>query len=116
MKQTASKGVTGLPRRGQYDVCIVGGAGHIGAPLGILLGSRGLRTLLFDINTASMTKIAAGTLPFFEEGGDKLLHQVLASDMLGFTADAADVRGIPYLVITVGTPIDEFHNPALRVI
>src|SRR5207302_1083727 len=30
-----------------YDVCVIGGAGHVGAPLSIVLASRGLRTVAY---------------------------------------------------------------------
>ena len=33
-----------------YDVCIVGGLGHVGLPLGILFASKGLKVSLYDIN------------------------------------------------------------------
>ena len=36
-----------------YDVCVVGGAGHVGAPLAGVLASRGFRTLIYDINLGS---------------------------------------------------------------
>ncbi len=32
------------------DVCIVGGCGRVGLPLGIALASRGLSVVLYDIN------------------------------------------------------------------
>ena len=33
-----------------YDVCIVGGLGRVGLPLGILFASKGLNVCLNDIN------------------------------------------------------------------
>src|SRR5579872_6404401 len=104
------------PAEGRFDVCVVGGAGHVGAPLAMVMASRGLRTLIYDINPAAMEKLAAGEMPFFEQGGESLLKQVLANDSLCFSSDVSDVRDIPYIVLTVGTPIDEFHNPVLRSI
>src|SRR5579872_2264115 len=104
------------PPHGKFDVCVVGGAGHVGAPLAIVLASRGLRTLVYDINLTTMEQLAAGTVPFFEEGAEPLLRRVLADDLLGFTDAAEDVGETPYIVLTVGTPIDEFHNPALRAV
>ena len=32
------------------DVCIVGGLGHVGLPLGIVMASKGLKVCLQDIN------------------------------------------------------------------
>jgi UDP-N-acetyl-D-mannosaminuronic acid dehydrogenase len=101
---------------GEFDVCVVGGAGHVGAPLAIVMAAKGLRTLIYDINVNAMKQLAAGEFPFLERGGDPLLRRVLAEDSLCFTDNVADLKRIPYLLLTVGTPIDEFHNPALRTI
>jgi UDP-N-acetyl-D-mannosaminuronic acid dehydrogenase len=95
----------------QYDVAIVGGAGHIGIPLALVLADRGQRTLIYDINKAALDSLRAGRLPFSEEDGDKLLKKALKSGKLGFTHDPKKLRGVPAIVVTIGTPIDEFHNP-----
>ena len=41
---------------------------------------------------------------------------MLADRQLGFSNNVADIRGIPYVILTIGTPVDEFHNPVLRVL
>jgi UDP-N-acetyl-D-mannosaminuronic acid dehydrogenase len=96
-----------------YDVCVVGGAGHIGVPLSLVLAESGRKTLILDVNEAALQTMAAGGLPFFEEGGKALLRKVLAENALGFSSDPKDVGNAPVVVITIGTPIDEFHNPNL---
>lgn len=88
----------------------------MGAPLAIVLASKGLRTLILDVNRAAMEAIASGRLPFYEQDGNRLLQEVLAGNSIGVSDRAADIAGIPYIVLTVGTPIDEFHNPVLRAI
>jgi len=93
------------------DVAVVGGAGHVGVPLSLVLADRGLRTLIYDINEAAIKELQAGRLPFIEEGGEALLSKALGSGMLSFSRNPADLRGIPVVVLTIGTPIDEFHNP-----
>jgi UDP-N-acetyl-D-mannosaminuronic acid dehydrogenase len=45
-----------------------------------------------------------------------VLQRVLSSGRLLFTSDPSDVAGIPILIVTIGTPIDEFHNPRLDVV
>jgi UDP-N-acetyl-D-mannosaminuronic acid dehydrogenase len=99
-----------------FDICIVGGAGHVGVPLALVLADSGFRTLILDINKAAMGKMEAGQLPFLEDGGESLLTSVLASGRLGFTAQSKDVSKAACVVITVGTPIDEFHNPNLSLL
>ena len=100
----------------RYDAVVVGGAGHVGAPLSIVLASKGFRTLIYDISEKALKTLARGELPFVEEGGEPLLKEVLAARMLGFSKNVADIRGIPYVILTIGTPMDEFHNPVMRVL
>lgn len=95
----------------KYDVAVVGGAGHVGVPLSLVLAARGLRTLILDRNPAALDSLRAGRLPFIETEGEKLLRKVLRKRTLGFTQDPAELRKIPAVVVTIGTPIDEFHNP-----
>jgi UDP-N-acetyl-D-mannosaminuronic acid dehydrogenase len=105
--------VTNSPR---YDVCVVGGAGHVGAPLAILLAETGLRVLIQDLNERTMAMLASGEMPFLEEGGEEGLKRVLAENLLGFSASAESIKGIPYVVITIGTPVDEFQNPEIKCV
>src|SRR5438132_14362847 len=100
----------------QYDVCVVGGAGHVGAPLAILVAQAGLRVLINDLSRDTMATLARGEMPFLERGGEEALREVLAAGRLGFSAERDAVRGVEYVVLTIGTPVDEFHNPELRVV
>ena len=102
-----------MKARETYDVCVVGGAGHIGVPLSLVLAESGRKTLILDVNEAALQTMAAGELPFFEEGGKALLQKVLGNNALAFSSDPKDVGNAPVVVITIGTPIDEFHNPNL---
>jgi UDP-N-acetyl-D-mannosaminuronic acid dehydrogenase len=99
-----------------YEVAIVGGAGHVGAPLAILMADRGIRTLVHDINQKSLDTLASGKLPFFEEDGEPLLQKAIQADQIGFTSRSADLEGVPIIIVTIGTPVDEFHNPILKVV
>src|SRR5439155_20098172 len=97
--------------KSKYDVAVVGGAGHVGIPLSLVLADRGLRTLIYDINQAAVRELQGGRMPFIEEGGEALLKKTLETGMLGFSMEAEDLREIPAVIVTIGTPIDEFHNP-----
>jgi len=83
----------------------------VGIPLSLVLADRGLRTLIFDVNQAAVRELQAGRLPFIEEEGEVLLKKALKAATLGFSKEPADLRGIPVVIVTIGTPIDEFHNP-----
>ena len=93
------------------DVCVVGGAGHVGVALALILADSGFKTLVLDVNEAALETMAAGRLPFFEQGGEALLKKVLADGSLAFSSDAKSVAQAAFVVVTIGTPVDEFHNP-----
>jgi len=97
--------------KSKYDVAVVGGAGHVGIPLSLVFADRGLRTLIYDLNEAALAALQAGRVPFIEEDGEALLGRALKSQRLGFAHEPAALRGVPAIVVTIGTPIDEFHNP-----
>ena len=59
----------------KFDVCIVGGAGHIGLPLGLLISSKNKRVVLYDKNVSVIKKINQGIMPFLEIGATKLLSK-----------------------------------------
>ena len=95
----------------KYDICIVGGAGHVGAPLAVVLASRGFRTLIYDTNESAVRSLLGGRFPFMEEGGGSLLREVLAKGMLAGSSRPEDIAGAESLIVTIGTPVDEFQNP-----
>ena len=100
----------------RFDVAVVGGAGHVGTPLSIVLAWKGLRTLVLDRNESAMALLRAGQVPFIEEGAEPLLQDALTRGMLGFTTQPESIAGVPVVIVTIGTPIDEFHNPTVRVL
>jgi UDP-N-acetyl-D-mannosaminuronic acid dehydrogenase len=105
-----------VTKNDRYDACVVGGAGHVGAPLAIVMATHGIRTLIHDIDRKALDTISGGRLPFLDEGGEPVLRAALDAGMLGFTSDYAATSGIPVIIVTIGTPIDEFHNPVLRAV
>jgi UDP-N-acetyl-D-mannosaminuronic acid dehydrogenase len=97
------------------DVTVVGGAGHVGVPLVLALVEAGLRVNVNDINKAALDTLEAGRLPFLEYGADGVLSKALLNKRLVFThsSDRISTRGP--VIITIGTPIDEFLNPIRKV-
>lgn len=100
----------------KFDVCVVGGAGHVGAPLSIVLAKKGYRTLIYDISKRALQVLAKGELPFLEDGGEPMLKEVLHEGTLAFSDKVSDIRHAAHIVITIGTPVDEFHNPVIRAL
>lgn len=100
----------------QADICIVGGAGHVGLPLGIAFAVAGKSVCIYDINRAAMDQIQSGSLPFMEVGAEPLLKSVLSKGLLTFTNQPENVGQAKVVIVTIGTPVDEFLNPSLKLI
>jgi UDP-N-acetyl-D-mannosaminuronic acid dehydrogenase len=105
-----------LPASPEADLVIVGGAGHVGLPLALVFCDRGLRVRIVDPNRAAWNRISEGHMPFVERGADPLLDAALSSGRLSFSTDPQAIAGIPTIVLTIGTPVDEFLNPEMSVI
>jgi UDP-N-acetyl-D-mannosaminuronic acid dehydrogenase len=54
-------------------------------------------------------------MPFLELGAEPLLQDGLAKGLLSFTNQAEDVANARVVIITIGTPVDEFLTPSIRV-
>jgi UDP-N-acetyl-D-mannosaminuronic acid dehydrogenase len=100
----------------QSDVTVVGGAGHIGIPLVLALAEAGFRVNVNDTNTASIDMLRTGSLPFLEYGAEAVLKQALLQRRLIFTHSPEGVSKGGPVIITIGTPIDEFLNPVRKVV
>lgn len=97
-----------------YDVCIVGGAGHVGLPLGLAFANAGLRVLLHDLNTTALAVIASGHMPFIEYEAQPVLESALRAETLSFSSDVAEIKKAKHVIIAIGTPVDEYLNPKLK--
>ncbi|RSM59859.1 nucleotide sugar dehydrogenase [Actinoplanes sp. ATCC 53533] len=98
------------------DVCVVGGCGRVGLPLGIALASRGLSIVLYDIDAAAVDRVNSGAMPFAEEGAAAPLAEALAAGRLRATTDASAVGLADALIVVVGTPVDKHLNPDLGAV
>jgi UDP-N-acetyl-D-mannosaminuronic acid dehydrogenase len=99
----------------ELDVCLIGGCGHVGLPLALSFAKSGLSVGIFDTDADKVELVAAGTMPFLEDNADALLLEVLEAGRLEVSANPEIIRRAPVVVLIVGTPIDEFMNPSLRI-
>ncbi len=53
-----------------YDICIVGGLGHVGLPLGISFAQSGKKVMIYDINQKAIDIVSRGNMPFKEIGAE----------------------------------------------
>jgi len=98
----------------KYDVCVVGGLGHIGLPLGIVFSSKGLKVCLQDINSQSAEIVSNGSLPFVEYDAEPLLKESLQNGNLVISLDPESISQAQNIVIAIGTPVDEYMNSKTR--
>lgn len=93
-----------------HDVLIVGGFGHVGLPLGIALAQSGCKVLLLDIDQSKRPMIERGEMPFMDEGADEALKGVIGKN-LTIADSIADIAKAEAIIVTIGTPVDEYLNP-----
>jgi len=98
----------------KYDICIIGGLGHVGLPLGIVFASKGLKVCLNDINEEVAKTVQSGELPYVEYGAKPLLKKALANGNLTVSLNPECTSDAKYVIIAIGTPVDEYLNPKTR--
>jgi len=77
----------------------------------MVLASKGLNVVSYDINSTVVTQVNAGQMPFDEPGTDELLRKVLATGRFRASDDPHVVSDAEHVVIVIGTPVDEHLNP-----
>src|ERR1700686_3723312 len=97
------------------DMVIVGGCGHVGLPLALSLADCGYKVGIDDIDSAKVAQGKAGNVPFLENGADALLKKLLPTGRLEFASDPSLVESTDTVILVIGTPIDEFMNPSVRI-
>jgi len=97
------------------DVVIVGGCGHVGLPLALALAEAGYRVGIDDIDKAKVEQVKAGNVPFYENGAEALLRKLLPTGRLEVAADPRLLSRTETVILVIGTPIDEFMNPSVRI-
>lgn len=105
----------GKTNRNFFDVVIVGGLGHVGLPLGIVFAHKGLKVCLYDINRINAAAVKGGEIPFIEYGAEAILREVTKSGNLKISTNTNDVSRAKYVIIAIGTPIDKYLNPHVRL-
>lgn len=93
------------------DAVVVGGCGHVGLPLAISLADCGLDTISFDRDATKVQGVNSGIMPFLEKEATPVLVRVLESGRFRASTKASDIVGAQYLIVVIGTPVDDHMNP-----
>ena len=96
------------------NICVVGGAGHVGAALGLVFSSKGYNVALIDKHKKNIKKINKGIMPFLEEGSTKLLKKMILKKRIYATENLSEVKKCKYIIICIGTPVNNQLNPNLK--
>lgn len=92
---------------------VVLGVGRVGLPLALVFADVGFDVIGIDVDPFRVALLEKNTMPFLEEGADELLQKhggkrfkIYSNDFFEKAIDQSK-----YIVITLGTPIDESYSP-----
>jgi UDP-N-acetyl-D-mannosaminuronic acid dehydrogenase len=94
-----------------FDVVVIGGGGHVGLPLSIMLASRGLNVGIYDTSENTVSKINKGEMPFWEPGATDLLESAIQGGKLSASTEPTCISQTKSIIVVIGTPVDEHLNP-----
>ena len=97
--------------KNKNQIAIIGGAGHIGAPLGINLSHVGYKSILIDLNKANINLINSGKMPFVEKGAEKILKKQLKKKKIFASSKLDLVKSCKYIIVCIGTPVSSKNIP-----
>jgi UDP-N-acetyl-D-mannosaminuronic acid dehydrogenase len=92
-------------------VVVVGGGGHVGLPLALVLADTGFESVSLDVSKVTVDMINSGEMPFVENGAQEMLTRTLANKSFTATTDHESIKSAEVVVIVIGTPVDEHLNP-----
>ena len=92
-------------------IIIVGGCGHIGLPLAIMLSNVGYKVVAYDKNESVVKKVLSGNMPYYEEDGNSELQKAFKSNNLEVRSKLIEEDIGSDFILSIGTPVDEFLNP-----
>ena len=92
-------------------IVIVGGGGHVGLPLALVLAESGFEVVSLDISASTVSTINLGKMPFEEAGAQEILIKTLANNTFHATTDHKTLQNADIVIVVIGTPVDEHLNP-----
>ena len=93
-------------------ICIIGGGGHVGFPLGLFLASKNFKIYLYEKNLEVCNKINKGIAPYYEFGAEKLIKKYKKNYTAGYSEKF--IKDAKIIIVCIGTPVDNQLKPDLR--
>lgn len=85
------------------------GLGYVGLPLAVEFGKI-MEVVGFDINRSRIDELKKG----FDHTLEVDQEELKSAKHLQFSSDANDLKSANYFIVTVPTPVDEYHVPDLK--
>jgi len=85
------------------------GLGYVGLPLAVEFGKT-IEVVGFDINQSRIDELKRGIDRTLEVESEELR----TAKHLSYSGDTDDLKSVNYFIVTVPTPVDEYHVPDLR--
>ena len=98
----------------QKEISVIGGAGHVGFPLGIVFAGKNFKVNLIDKNKDFLNRISKGIPPFLEQGSRKILKKCLKKKTIFTNFDYKPLKNSKFIIICIGTPIDQNLKPKVK--
>lgn len=95
-------------------ISIIGGAGHIGLPLGVLLATKNQYVNLIDKNINAINQIKIGNFIYKEEKAKSYLEKALKKKKLAFSSELSSIKKSDVVIICIGTPINKNLKPTTK--
>lgn len=95
-------------------ISIIGGAGHIGLPLSVLLFNLGFKVNLVDNNNHNLNLIKKGKSPFYEKDIEKFLKKTIKNKRFLTTNLLESIKDSKFIFVCIGTPISKKLKPDLK--
>jgi UDP-N-acetyl-D-mannosaminuronic acid dehydrogenase len=99
-----------MHKKREYDICVIGGLGHVGLPLAISFAAAGKKVIVYDINKETIDLVSSGKMPFLEKGAETVLQKVL-DNTLFISSDKKVISKSHFIITIIGTPVDRHLNP-----
>lgn len=93
-------------------ICIIGGGGHVGFPLGLVLASKKNSVYLYEKNKKVCKEINNGNIPYFEINAKSFLKKYHKNILAGF--DENYIAKADIIIVSIGTPVDKRYKPELK--
>lgn len=88
------------------------GTGRVGLPLALVFADKGFKVYGIDVNQEMIALLKKKKMPFIEKGAGSLLKKHINKNFIP-TSDSSIVGKSDYIILTLGTPVDDNMNPSL---